>query len=741
MRAAASAVLLLAGFLFVSETGSSDVQFTVSTVLRVNNPAPNDTDARAPSLAVSSSGTVHAAWSEYNYSTGAWHIEYARLLPGNTEFTKKQSLHAEVCDLSPFHPAIATWGARIYVVYAFDRSCSPFQVFLRSSDDDGVTFGDTVPIPGANESDFNRKPRVAAGLSGEVFVVWVQGVIGQAWLMASRSQDGGATFGPPITVNPTHNFSYEHDITVDTSGKLHIVWLDAVVPGQGQDLFHARAEGFMNFTPMLKIDARADYTHSMGLPKIVASQNTTNLFVTWTDDRLGGYGDLDVFLVRSEDGGVTWRSPVAVARGPGPSNQWRSSLAVDELGRAYVSWMDERDYAVRGTDLYFARSANLTDFEEWPLEAVSEASQEEPSIVYAAGRIHVVFEDWSRHRMMGSIPLPDITYLALDPPPDPLAASFSGLSPNAVTIGWSAVRDSDFSRYEVELMGPEDIDFRTVFSTVDRQENSTRLANLNENTPYTVRVLAFDEGGAWSASNEVGILTPNAPPRQPGIWLALSESDAATLAWTADDSPDFDDYVLEVSQSPDFASYVLYGRIADRGATVFTVEGLVERTTYFARLTVRDSHGAGSTSDFLFWTSPNGAPDPVAIVTRYASGSDSVILTWEASYAPDFSAYAVYASTDPTVRGVRVAVVEDRVMTTALVMGLLPETTYWLSVDVVDSGGLSGPSPAVSVRTLPAVDQRDGPAGDFVIWTGVGLAVSGAAGAALYLGRRGRHRR
>jgi hypothetical protein len=71
--------------------------------------------------------------------------------------------------------------------------------------------------------------------------------------------------------------------------------------------------------------------------------------------------DLDIFLVRSTDGGATWSEPVRVNQDPvgGGKDQWFPFVAVGPDGRVSVVFHDRRDDPFnRFANVYFARSSN-----------------------------------------------------------------------------------------------------------------------------------------------------------------------------------------------------------------------------------------------------------------------------------------------------------------------------------------------------------------------------------------------
>lgn len=81
------------------------------------------------------------------------------------------------------------------------------------------------------------------------------------------------------------------------------------------------------------------------------------IYVCWSDEK-NGADNQDVFLVYSEDGGDHWTEPILVTYRPNHKSQLDPALAIDELGRVYLSYIDAQNFLQGGNDFYLARSAN-----------------------------------------------------------------------------------------------------------------------------------------------------------------------------------------------------------------------------------------------------------------------------------------------------------------------------------------------------------------------------------------------
>ncbi|MGH9263328.1 MAG: sialidase family protein [Acidimicrobiales bacterium] len=173
------------------------------------------------------------------------------------------------------------------------------------SDDGGRTFSEPVRV---SDPDRPRSvaPSIALGPDHAVHVAYMdlrddardyQGLEGPPWegewsVVVASSTDGGATFGPGVTVD------------------------DALIP-----------------------PGRVMLIFTMPPPALVAD-SSGRLYAAWWDSR---NGDPDAFLARSPDGGRTWEAPVRLNDDTGSgSDQYLVRLSAAENGRVDAVFLDRR---------------------------------------------------------------------------------------------------------------------------------------------------------------------------------------------------------------------------------------------------------------------------------------------------------------------------------------------------------------------------------------------------------------
>lgn len=82
------------------------------------------------------------------------------------------------------------------------------------------------------------------------------------------------------------------------------------------------------------------------------------IYINWADQR-NGVNDTDIWLIKSEDHGMTWSEPVRVNDDLPGKHQFFTWMAIDQTnGYLYIVFYDRRNYPDRQTDVYLARSTD-----------------------------------------------------------------------------------------------------------------------------------------------------------------------------------------------------------------------------------------------------------------------------------------------------------------------------------------------------------------------------------------------
>jgi hypothetical protein len=198
------------------------------------------------------------------------------------------------------------------------------------------------------------KPKLIGDGTGRLFAIWEDGRWGGVFntdIYFSRSDDDGATWGPDVRVNddPLSETwkQVSPDIAWDASrNRLYAVWQDG--RGGDFDIYFAYSDDFGS-TWSANISLNDDIGSANQLnPSVVVGPSAVGgadrVYVVWQDQR--NLND-DVYLVRSDNGGLTWDYNYFVTDDPQMTlqNQVAPSVGVDGLGVVFVCWEDWRDSA------------------------------------------------------------------------------------------------------------------------------------------------------------------------------------------------------------------------------------------------------------------------------------------------------------------------------------------------------------------------------------------------------------
>lgn len=267
-------------------------------------------------------------------------------------------------------------------------------IFVRRSLDGGKTWeADHIPVAEQRSEPgipFEDKPYIVADNSksryaGTLYIGWTRWRIADSQMVISRSTDDGKTWSAPVEIDAHPGLPRDDngaaegfDGVVDPDGTLYAIW------SQDNDIMlttsHDGGRSFSHARPIIHtapiMFAIQTLERANGFPQIAMDPKSKRLYVTWSDFR---NGDLDVFIITSDDGGKKWSLPVRVNNDPvhNGAEQFFQWLAVDPTnGSINVLFYDRRgDSQNRKQIVVLARSTdagrNFTNYAwtEEPFEA------------------------------------------------------------------------------------------------------------------------------------------------------------------------------------------------------------------------------------------------------------------------------------------------------------------------------------------------------------------------------------
>ncbi|AGK55272.1 sialidase family protein [Bacillus sp. 1NLA3E] len=220
---------------------------------------------------------------------------------------------------------------RAYISYTqFTNNFNNTQILFHTSNNGGLTWSAPIPITGViTGNTFVHGSNVAVGPKGEVYVAWIEreqfAAGNAAFFRVRRSNDGGATFGPIITVSPitalpftltsnipnwqfrTPTFAY---LAVDlskgkSSGRVYAVWND--YSSGNAHILSSRSKDGISWSTPVRVDRKSPQNTQNFWPFPVVNFSDGKVKVIYYSNRVSGGTQLDVFVAESSKNGQSFR--------------------------------------------------------------------------------------------------------------------------------------------------------------------------------------------------------------------------------------------------------------------------------------------------------------------------------------------------------------------------------------------------------------------------------------------------
>ena len=281
-------------------------------------------------------------------------------------------------------------------------------------------------------------------------------------------------------------------------------------------------------------------------------------------------------------------------------------------------------------------------------------------------------------------------------------SAFTATSGNAqVSLSWTALNTIPAgivtNGYRIEMCSSNCASQSATWTTLVTKATgatSMTVGGLNNGTTYTFR-LSVGTAFGWGASTTASA-TPTGAPAAPGMLLANAGNGKVTLTWNTPTNLGGGallGWKIEQGQTNAWTSLVTVTSLADPARTSFTVDGLVNGTAYWFRVS------AVTTVDTGAYAVTSGTPAAVAsapsnaLATVSASRRNSLYIDWGApAYTGGYSVvgYRIERSTDG--RTWTVVQANTGITTSWYANGLTNGQAYQFRISAITRAGYGEPA-------------------------------------------------
>lgn len=200
-------------------------------------------------------------------------------------------------------------------------------------------FGGSVAVaPSGAGRQRSASPAVLS--DGAVVVAWEDSRFCAGQILVARSDDGGASFGPPVRVAPWDRPQRAPSLAVLPDDTLVVAWQEVLGEGRGEIRVARSRDRGQTWAHRVRVDRERSV--DAWVPSLAADAATGALHLAFVDTR---DTNRRVFHTRSDDAGATWRRPARIdARERDPvspdatlSNEWSPRIAA-RGGRVVVAY-------------------------------------------------------------------------------------------------------------------------------------------------------------------------------------------------------------------------------------------------------------------------------------------------------------------------------------------------------------------------------------------------------------------
>jgi hypothetical protein len=264
-------------------------------------------------------------------------------------------------------------GRAYYASLLFNETSPENGIYVSTSEDGGRTWGPPVSVHNGDATHFEDKEAIVVDTyddspyRGRIYVAWDTVSQTAQTLRVARSEDGGQSFRPVVSVE-ANGANIGAIPLVGPGGVVHLFWMHATTNNNLAIVTSRSEDGGVTWSPLTQV-APVTSTGVSGLrtgelPAAAIDPKTGRIYVVWPDAFFEGgnvIGPDEIALVRSDDGGRTWTPRQRVSDDRSDAS-FTPAVAVDGQGRVAVAYYGHHYAKPFQVDHYVVISKNGETF-------------------------------------------------------------------------------------------------------------------------------------------------------------------------------------------------------------------------------------------------------------------------------------------------------------------------------------------------------------------------------------------
>jgi hypothetical protein len=220
---------------------------------------------------------------------------------------------------------------RLYAGWLDDGGNNHNDVVVVYSANFGQDWSNPVNLSKDHSAALDQGINIQTGPNGEVYATWAvyfdyEPITGEDAIGFAKSTDGGVTWSEPVYIYKANNFGIRYGLPYPCPLPIRV-----------------------NSFPSMTVDRSGGVYNG-------------NIYIVWTQSGIEPAGiDADIVLIRSEDGGTSWSSPVRINNDAlnNGKQQFFPWCSVDQYsGRLNIAFYDNRNTTIDSTGLFIATSVD-----------------------------------------------------------------------------------------------------------------------------------------------------------------------------------------------------------------------------------------------------------------------------------------------------------------------------------------------------------------------------------------------